>query len=101
MRRNGVAGRLGGILADEFFQRSQSSYRKLRPRKKDCGQGRLGQVCKRDVVESDQRNVAWDFETGVVDGAERADGGQIVRSDDGRWAILEVKKIPHRGHATF
>jgi hypothetical protein len=101
MGRDSVVGLLFVLSADQALKSGQSSDGELRAGEANGGQGRLSEVRERDVVEADQRNIAGNLESGVMNGAERADGGQVIRGDYGGWAFGQTQKIAHRADAAL
>jgi len=78
MGGDSVIGILGGFAADEALKSGQGGDGELGAGKTDGGKRRLGEVSEGDVIETDERNVARNFEPGVMNGAQGADCGEIV-----------------------
>ena len=87
MSRNGVVGIFCVFAPAQALESGQSRDGEVGAGEANGGQGRLSEVGEGDVVESDQRNIAGNLESGVMNGTERADGGQIIGGDYGRWAF--------------
>src|SRR5882672_5309800 len=56
---------------------------------------------KGNVVEPDERNVARDFESGIVNRAQGADRREVVRGDYRGRRLLQAKQIAHRRNSTL
>src|SRR6478672_1280018 len=89
------------LFSNEFFEGSKRGDGELRARKPDGGEGRMSEVSEGDIVKANQGNITGNVEAGIANGAERANGREIIGSDYSGGRLRQPEKIAHRKYATF
>lgn len=97
-----AGGVVGGV---EFFDAGDEDLDgfagELYLRHADGGEGRVDELGEVDVVEADDGHVFGDAEAACLEGAEGADGHEVVGAEDGGGRLGVVEQFGHAGHAAF
>src|SRR5215469_17090462 len=95
--RNRVIRMRALFFSNESLKRRKRGDRQLGTRQNngcECGLGKMGE---RDVIESNQRNVFWNAEPGVENGAQGPDRSEIIGCDHRRRTLWHFQQVRH-GH---
>ena len=82
-------------------ERVEGGPRQVSAGQTDSGERGQGEFCEIDVVEADDGQILRHAQTLHVGGAQNADGGHVVRADDGRGPRTESLQLTESDDATL
>lgn len=97
-RKSGLCPELfadGVRISAKEIESVEEHLREVLPGQADGGQGREDHIAELNVVKAYDGEVFRRREVGLVQNAERTDGGKVVRSEDGRRTIFESEELSH------
>src|SRR5215831_247389 len=88
--RNRVIRMRALFFSNESLQGGKCGDSQLSARQNNGCECRLGKMGERDVIESNQRDVFWNAEAGVENGAQCPDRSEIIRCDHRRRTLRHL-----------